>query len=114
MKPEECTSDFIYFIEEDALLDNRRSGRRPITPVDGHDLAHQRVNGWQRVMLSAGYDLPKGAGSGRGGRGASLQDRGGSGYDEDAYYIVAMPERNGQFARPYGDPEFEFEALISY
>jgi hypothetical protein len=104
MKPEECTSDFIYFIEEDALLDNRRSGRRPITPVDGHDLAHQRVNGWQRVMLSAGYDLPKGARSGSGG----------SGYDEDAYYIVAMPERNGQFARPYGDPEFEFEALISF
>ena len=104
MEPKLCTSDFIYFIEEDALLDNRRSGSRPITPVDGHDLAHQRVNGWQRVMLSAGYDLPKGARSGSGD----------SRYDENAYYIVAMPDKKGQFARPYGDPEFEFEALISY
>lgn len=104
MEPQLCTSDYIYFIEEDALLDNRSSGRRPQTPVDAHDLASQRVNGWQRVMLSAGYDLPRGARSGSsGGR-----------YDEDAYYIVAMPDKKGLFKRPYGDPEFEFEALISF
>ena len=103
MKPELCTSDFIYFIEDDALLDNRGSGRRPITPVDGHDLAHQRVNGWQRVMVSQGSDLnPTGARRSR------------QMYEEDSWYIVAMPTSGGNFPRPYGDPEFEYEALISF
>lgn len=104
MEPELCTSDFIYFIEQDALLDNMVSGREPQTPVDAHDLASMPVNGWQRVMLSAGYNLPRGARSGSsGGR-----------YNENAFYIVAMPDKNGKFKRPYGDPEFELEALISF
>jgi len=103
MEPQLCTSDYIFKIEEDVILSNRRK-KNPISPVDGYDLARLRVNGWQRVMLTEGYNLPGGARSGRGG----------SGYKEEAYYIVAMPGRMGQFARPYGDPEFEFEALISF
>lgn len=104
MEPKLCTSDFIYFVEEDALLDNKVSGRKPISPVDALDLAAQRVNGWQRVMLSSGSNLPRGARPGRGG----------GMYNKDAYYIVAMPDKKGLFKRPYGDPEFEIEALISF
>jgi hypothetical protein len=103
MKPIECTSDFIYFIEQDVIYSNRVSFE-PVTdpPVDGQDLAGMRVNGWRRVMLCLGQNIPR----------ASRRDR--NVYDEDTWYIVAEPTRNGDFKMPLGDPEFEYEALISF
>ena len=47
MKPIECTSDFIYFIEDDELYSNRVSYEVIAdSPVDAQDLAQQLVNGW--------------------------------------------------------------------
>ena len=60
MKPLECTSDFIYFIEGDELYSNKVSFEVIVgSPVDAQDLAQQRVNGWYKVELAFGEDLNK-------------------------------------------------------
>jgi len=60
MKPLECTSEFIYFIEGDELYSNKVSFEVIVgSPVDAQDLAQQRVNGWYKVELAFGEDLNK-------------------------------------------------------
>jgi hypothetical protein len=98
MEPELINSDYIYKIKADKLI-NIRGEVKATSPVDGHDLAWMPVKGWYRAMVST-----------RNNRADREEDdrRGG------AYYIVAMPNDNGDFDRPPGDPEFEFEALVSF
>lgn len=107
MKPELINSDYIYKIEADELINIRGGEVEATSPVDGHDLASMPVRGWYRAMVSKGSDLPTGTRRSRADR--KEDDRRGG-----AYYIVAMPNNNGDFDRPYGDPEFEFEAFVSF
>ena len=75
MKPLECTSDFIYFIEKDQLYSNRVSFEVIAdSPVDAQDLAQQRVNGWYKVELADGEDLNK----------VAVRPE----YEPDSWYIV--------------------------
>ena len=75
MKPLECTSDFIYFIEDDELYSNKVSYEVIVgSPVDAQDLAQQRVQGWRRVKLALGEDLNE------------ASDR--PEYEDESWYIV--------------------------
>jgi hypothetical protein len=105
MKPQLCTSDFIYFIDDDELYSNRVSYKLIASNCDAHDLAHQRVNGWRRVMLSLAEDL-------RAEVRLKLEREGA--YEPETWFIVAEPGAKGSFPRPYGKLEFEYEALISF
>lgn len=101
MKPLECTSDFIYFIEDDELYSNKVSYEVIVgSPVDAQDLAQQRVNGWYKVELALGEDLNK----------VATRPE----YEPDSWYIIKGPVPTG-FVRLKNPESFrKYAALISF
>jgi hypothetical protein len=57
MKPIECTSDYIFFIDENEIYSNSVSYELINDSPDAQDLAGLRVKGWYRVELALGEDL---------------------------------------------------------
>lgn len=101
MKPIECTSDFIYFLEEDELHSNSVSYEIIAkSPVEALDIAGQNVNGWYKVELAHGEDLSK-------------VDRKHE-YDLDTWYIVGG--RGNMMGIRLKNPGSvkTYEALISF
>jgi hypothetical protein len=98
MKPLECTSDFIYFIEDDELYSNKVSYEVIVgSPVDAQDLAQQRINGWYKVELALGEDLNK----------VAVRPE----YEPDSWYIV--DSMMGVKLKGPVDVQ-KYEALISF
>jgi len=95
---EECTSDFIYFVEDDELYSNRVNYEVIAhSPVDAQDLAQQRVQGWRRVKLALGEDLNEASAS--------------SEFRDDRWYIV--DSMMGVKLKGPVDVQ-KYEALISF
>lgn len=100
MKPMECTSDFIYFLDDDELYSNRVSYELIASPVDAQDLAQQRINGWYKVELALGEDLNE----------VDPRNR----YENDSWYIVGG--QGSMMGIRLKDPNSvqKYEALISF
>jgi hypothetical protein len=95
---EECTSDFIYFVENDELYSNRVNYEVIArSPVDAQDLAQQRVQGWRRVKLALGEDLNE----------VSARPE----YEDESWYIV--DSMMGVKLKGPVDVQ-KYEALISF
>ena len=101
MKPIECTSDFIYFIDDDELYSNRVSYEVIADPpVDAQDLAQQLVNGWYKVELALGEDLRE------------VDAR--SDYQPDTWYIVKGKGSMIKINVRLPETVQTYEALISF
>jgi hypothetical protein len=97
MKPPKCTSDLIYFIEDDELYSNRVSYEVIAdSPVDAQDLAQQRVSGYHKVELALGDHLQE----------VDTED-----YEPDSWYIVGG---QGGSRNRLADSVRTWEALISF
>ena len=95
---EECTSDFIYFVEDDELYLNSVSYEVIAdSPVDAQDLARKPVEGWRRVKLALGEDLNE----------VSARAE----YEPDSWYIV--DSMMGVKLKGPVDVQ-KYEALISF
>lgn len=99
-KPPKCTSDFIYIIDEDRLIDNVGGFREPKEPVDAHDLASMPVDGYYRVELARGSDLNE----------VSTRAE----YDDNSWYIVGGQGSMMGVRLKSPNSVKKYEALISF
>lgn len=100
MKPPKCTSDIIYFIEDDELYSNRVSYEVIArSPVDAQDLAQQKANGYYKVELAYGEDL----------QAVDTED-----YESDSWYIVGGQGNTMGIRLQNADSIRTYEALISF
>lgn len=100
MKPPKCTSDLIYFIEDDELYSNKVSYEVIAdSPVDAQDLAQQRVSGYYKVELALGEDLQE----------VDTED-----YEPDSWYIVGGQGNMMGIRLQNADSVRAYEALISF
>ena len=101
MKALKCTSDFIYFIDDDELYSNRVSYELIAnSPVDAQDIAQKRVGGWYKVELALGEDL---------------NELVPGDYEDDSWYIVGG--QGPAMGIRLKDPSMKlrkYEALISF
>jgi hypothetical protein len=95
---QECTSEYIYFIEDDELYLNSVSYEVIAdSPVDAQDLARKPVKGWRRVKLALGEDLNE----------VSVRPE----YEDQSWYIV--DSMMGVKLKGPVDVQ-KYEALISF